>query len=360
MVRKKLMNILSFALCMSLFAAPVTGCSSKKDLRKDESDKQVRDKHRDDDDDDDDDNDDDIYDTVPTDTDVTYDASNIDLELSIFIDTSKIMLGLPGDKFNVLYNTGSSQTYYSDEEYNLICTVYEDEADAREVLDYSKDIFKQYTGPNVRMQIYDDFIVIDDVIDNLFDGRYVYGTEGVVGNVYYSLFYYGTDLDKMWNFGNYIGACSGLHSPYNDMSGNPDLERFANNGMGMEELLSEASRIMGFDRSKVSSFDDLDYDALSEYEYYDDNICINIELFNYSANARIYLYSYEDQAQKQFGDDLVTGEDYMFLKTTDPEYIYGGIWVSGCYLIDIECYSEEYVGKVDELIAAYGLTVPDT
>jgi hypothetical protein len=191
-----------------------------------------------------------------------------------------------------------------------------------------------------------------------FDGQYSYGTAGVVGNTYYSLFYYGTDLDKMWDFGNYIVTCTGLHSPYNDMSGNPDIERFTGSGLSMEEVLGLCRDTFGMDVDKLASSHAVDVDSLEYYEEYNDDFCIEIELFNYSYNAYIYWSTYEDQAEKQFGNDLEVGDDYMFLKTKEPDYIYGGIWLSGCYLIDIECYNEDYIDEVNDLVELLGLTRP--
>jgi hypothetical protein len=143
------------------------------------------------------------------------------------------------------------------------------------------------------------------------------------------------------------------------MSGNPDIERLTNNGLDMDGLIAEASRVMSVDPSLFESYEYLETDALSEYEFYGENYNIDIELFNYRGNAAIYLYSYAGQAQKEFGDDVVITDECIFLKTTDPDFVYGGIWVSGCYLINIECYSEDYVDKVNELIEAYGLTIPE-
>ena len=40
------------------------------------------------------------------------------------------------------------------------------------------------------------------------------------------------------------------------------------------------------------------------------------------------------------------------------DYIYGGIWLSGCYLIDIECYNEDYIDEVNDLVELLGLTRP--
>ena len=349
MIRKKLLSVLCIALCTSMLAAPLAGCKKNTVGTANHH----RDKNLDDEEDETEEETDPTAPTVPT-----SDLSDAEDKMVYFIDISKSMLGVAGDKFHIYDNADSYQVVYSDGEYEISFTEYADAAAAAEALENFKNMVKPHTGSGVKMQIYDDFVVIDEANVPFFDGQYTYGTAGVVGNTYYSLFYFGTDLDKMWDFGNFIVTCTGLHSPYNDMSGNPDLERFTGSGLSMEEVLGLCRDTFGLDEDKLASSHAVDVDSLEFYEEYNDDFCINIELFNYSYNAYIYWYTYEEQAKKQFGNDLEVGDDYMFLKTKEPDYIYGGIWLSGCYLIDIECYNEDYIDEVNDLVEQLGLTRP--
>ena len=255
MIRKKLLSVLCIALCTSMLAAPLAGCKKNTVGTANHH----RDKNLDDEEDE-------TEEETEDETVQTYDLSDAEDKMVYFIDISKSMLGVAGDKFHITDNDDAYEVLYEDDEYVISFTEYADEAAAAESLDNFKNTVKPHTGNGVRMQIYDDFVVIDEANVPFFDGQYTYGTAGVVGNTYYSLFYYGTDLDKMWNFGNYIVTCTGLHSPYNDMSGNPDIERFTANGLSMQEVLDICRDTFGMDVDKLASSHAVDVDSLEYYE----------------------------------------------------------------------------------------------
>ena len=349
MIRKKLIGVLCIVLCTSMLAAPLTGC--KKNTVG--TVKHIRDKHLDDEEDE----------TEETDDETQTDNTSLDPDIvekkDMFLDVTEMMVGVKRSDFIVSSGTDCYfQISYTSDEYYLNYTEYMDKDGAENVLNYTKDVMKSYVGPDARLEIREDCVVVDDDISGFYTDTYTYGTTGVVGNSYYSLYYYGTDLDKMWDFGNYIAACTGLPSPYNVLSGNPDLERHTSSDLSMEEVLNISRDTFGLDEYELAPSTPVDVDSLALYEEYNDDFCITIEQFNYSYNAYIYWSTYEEQAKKQFGNDLEVGDDYMFLKTKDPDYIYGGIWLSECYLIDIECYNDDYIDEVNKLIELLGLTKP--
>ncbi len=357
MKNNKFIVVLSALLCTSVLAFPITGCDKNKSSGKKDKDKKISSDDEEDDEDEEEEveinlteDDEDTQDTTPK---RDYDADTF----SLFANMAETLLDVPDNGFGPLFGVdGVVASLSHNMEYELTYIEFETEEEAEAMLDKYKNIAE--LNSDSRTLIEDDAVYLDDYL-TMSDGsfHYVYATAAVDGYYFYYFACNDEDLEKMWTLNSMIGVL-GFYTPYNMLGGNPDIERTTENGSNMEDLIDIGASVFGCD---ISEFEEepTTVDVIESYAYVSEEFCVEYDLLNFKANALTYLWSYYSDVSGRYPDSFSNGDCYFFGQIDDPEFVCGGMFVSDCYLITVECYTEEGKEQVKDFIDKTGLPMPD-
>ncbi len=355
MKNNKFIKVLSAFLCASVLTFPIMGCDQNRSSGKKDKNKKISS-------DEDEDEEEEIELTEEVeDTEETEDTTpkrEYDKDtFSMFSSMAISLLGVPDTGFGPVFGVDgviASLTHNMD--YELTYIEFETEEEAEEMLDTYKTLAED--NYDARSMVTEDAVYFDDFV-TLPDGstHYLYATAAVDGYYFYYFAYNDTDLDMMWELNSMINVL-GFYTPYNMLSGNPDVERTTENGMDMDALKDTAATVFGFDKSEFNS-QPAPVDCFEAYYYFSDDFCVEYYLYNYRANALTALWSYYRDVLDSYPGNFTDGTGYFFGQVDDPDYVCGGMFVSGCYLIMVECYSDEGKEQVKDFIDKVGLPMPD-
>lgn len=352
MKNNRFIKLLSVLLCASVLAFPIAGCEKNRSSGKKGRDKKISS----DEDDEDDEEEEDIKDTE--DTKDTTPKRDFDQEtFTLYLELAETLLGIPDSGFGPSFDVeGEIASLTHNRDYELTYIEFETEDEARAMLDTYKNIVE--LNISSRTMIEEDAVYIDDYM-TMSDGtfHYVYAVAAVDGYHFYYFAYNDTDLEKMWELNSMINVM-GFDTPYYILGGNPDLERRTENGMDMDDLISVGASVFGCNKSDFIA-DTCPVDCIETYYYVSDEFCIGYEMYNFKANALTYLWSYYNDVSNRYPGCFSDGTGYFYGQIDEPEFICGGIFVSNCYLISVECYTEEGKEQVREFIVETGLPMPD-
>lgn len=357
MKNNKFIAVLSVLLCASVLAFPITGCDKNKSSGKKDKDKKISTDDEEDAEDEEEEVDIELTEEVEDTEDTTpkrdYDADTF----SLFVQMAETLLDVPDNGFGPLFGIdGVVASLSHNKDYELTYIEFETEDEAEAMLDTYKEIAE--LNSDSRTKVEDDAVYLDDYL-TMPDGssHYVYATAAVDGYYFYYFACNDTDLEKMWTLNGMIGVL-GFYTPYNILGGNPDIERTTENGSDMVDLIDIAASVFGCDTSDFEEVP-LTVDVIESYAYSSDEFCVIYDKFNFRANAMTYLWSYYNDVNSRYPDSFTDGTGYFFGQTEDPEFICGGMFVSNCYLITVECYTEEGKEQVKDFIDKTGLPMPD-
>ena len=353
MKNNKFITVLSVLLCASVLAFPITGCDQKKSSRKKDKDKKTSSDDEEDDEEEDVEDSEEVEDTKDTTPKRDYDADTF----SLFANMAETLLDVPDTGFGPLFGIdGVIASLSHNNEYELTYIEFETEKEAEDMLDKYKNIAE--LNSDSRTLIEDDAVYLDDYL-TMSDGsfHYVYATAAVDGYYFYYFACNDEDLEKMWTLNSMIGVM-GFYTPYNMLGGNPDIERRTENGSDMEDLIEIGASVFGCD---MSDFEEemTTVDVIESYAYVSEEFCVEYDMYNFKANALTNLWSFYSDVNSRYPDCFSDGTGYFFGQIEDPEFVCGGMFVSDCYLITVECYTEEGKEQVKDFIDKTGLPMPD-